>query len=873
VPSFPLRFAVPLLLLLSGFAGLGYQVVWIRMLAVGLGHEAVAMLAVVAAFFVGLSLGAWLLDGAIARSRRPGLWYAVLEIAIGVWSVALIFALPAANEALAAAIGPEPALLRRWALSFAGPLLLLAPATVAMGATLPAAERLHARLTGSTRSVGLLYAANALGAAVGAAATLGLLGPLVGFNGALIAFGLANFLCAGLVLAGPAKGEAARAEPAAPPAPPPAPLPAGRGLYAMLALTGLLGVGFEVAVVRALAQTLENTVYSFAAAVAVYLLGATLGGALYQRLGAARWGARATAALLWTLAATTLWGALATLEAAQLYAWLRGAGAVWTAMLAEWAVTALVFLPAAAAMGALFSHLAQAARGPAGGFGRALAANTLGAAAAPLVVGVLGVPALGVVGAMGALAFGYAALALPPAAPKPRALRLAGAAAATVAILAPLDRALVLPGPGERLARHEEGVSATASVIEAADGSRRLVVDGRFVMGGDATEPMDRLQGHAPLLLHPGPERALFLGLGAGATFAAARAHPGLEAEAVELSAPVVAVLDAFAGAAHDIAAAGESLSLRVADARRWVRTTEARYDVIVADTFHPARDGAALLYTVEHFEAVRARLAPGGLFAQWLPLHQLDLQTLGLIVRSFQRVFPDATLSMANASLATPLLMLAGWAEGAPPTLEALLAHRSSAGLVQAAGAVGLDGPLALLGGFMAGPEALAAWAGEGPLNTDAFPRVLFEAPASVYAPLGPPSGRLIALVEALEAAPGDAVALGPSAFDAEFGDRLAAYWRARDAFLRLGATVPVTGDPKTDAPALAPELLRVMAISPDYAPARRPLMALARALGAVDPGSAQELLTAMETLAPAQRREIAALRDALDAAPQATQ
>ena len=48
----------------------------------------------------------------------------------------------------------------------------------------------------------------------------------------------------------------------------------------------------------------------------------------------------------------------------------------------------IFFLPTLV-MGATFSHLAQAARGPSGGVGRALCVNTLGASAAPLVFGVL----------------------------------------------------------------------------------------------------------------------------------------------------------------------------------------------------------------------------------------------------------------------------------------------------------------------------------------------------------------------------------------------------------------------------------------------------------------------------------------------------
>ena len=52
---------------------------------------------------------------------------------------------------------------------------------------------------------------------------------------------------------------------------------------ARLALTGLLGIGYEVLVVRVLSQVTEDTVYTFAMLLAVYLVGSAAGAAGYQR--------------------------------------------------------------------------------------------------------------------------------------------------------------------------------------------------------------------------------------------------------------------------------------------------------------------------------------------------------------------------------------------------------------------------------------------------------------------------------------------------------------------------------------------------------------------------------------------------------------
>ena len=78
------------LFFLSGAAGLGYQIVWTGQFAVGLGHEMPSLLAVVTAFFGGLAIGAWGLDGRISRSAVPGRWYAGLEIVIGLWALVTV---------------------------------------------------------------------------------------------------------------------------------------------------------------------------------------------------------------------------------------------------------------------------------------------------------------------------------------------------------------------------------------------------------------------------------------------------------------------------------------------------------------------------------------------------------------------------------------------------------------------------------------------------------------------------------------------------------------------------------------------------------------------------------------------------------------
>jgi len=117
---------------LSGLAGLGCQMAWLRMFATGLGHEMPAVLAVTCAVMGGMGLGAWVFDRAISRSGTPAAWYAGLEVLIGAWGLVSTFLIPLANKAALGLLGVEPSPFWHWAVAFLLPTISVLPATAAM---------------------------------------------------------------------------------------------------------------------------------------------------------------------------------------------------------------------------------------------------------------------------------------------------------------------------------------------------------------------------------------------------------------------------------------------------------------------------------------------------------------------------------------------------------------------------------------------------------------------------------------------------------------------------------------------------------------------------------------------------------------------
>ncbi len=510
-------------------------------------------------------------------------------------------------------------------------------------------------------------------------------------------------------------------------------------------------------------------------------------------------------------------------------------------------------------MGALFSHFTQGLRGPRHTIGTAVAANTLGGALAPLLFGVLLLPSLGAKATIVLIAVGYLAL-LPPLSRRLPRVALVPAGAAAMLLLAPLPlRIVTVPSGGELLA-HRDGVMASVSVVSDRSGHRHLKVNDRFQMGGTSSVYSDRREGHIPLLLHPEPRRALFLGLGAGVTFAAALEHPGLEAEGVELVPEVVAALPHFAEATGPIESS-ERLRIRIADARRFVAAVETRYDVVIADLFHPARDGAASLYTREHFRAIQARLTERGLFCQWLPLYQMDRATLNTIVRTFLEVFPDASAWLAHYSVDAPILGLIGSNSDIRLKPDWLTNRVRARSLHEALRRVQLDEPLALPGAFLGRGMALAAFAGPGAINTDDHPVVRFQAPAFAYQEYGRAAHLLLEVIGGMTAEPNDVLPSAPGDDRAPASERLVAYWAARDQFITLGAKTRPTRDPIKLLDQVEVPLLAILRTSPDFSPAYRPLLGVAASLRRNEPGVVWDLLQRLERVAP-ERQEARDLR-----------
>ena len=125
------------LLVLSGFCGLSYELIWVRMLSLSFGSTTLSFSTVIAVFLGGLALGSWLCGRSPRALASPVKTYAYLELATGVIGLILYPVLRALPE-LFSHVDPGPGaggLLMRLFVA----ILVLLPPTLLMGATLPVA--------------------------------------------------------------------------------------------------------------------------------------------------------------------------------------------------------------------------------------------------------------------------------------------------------------------------------------------------------------------------------------------------------------------------------------------------------------------------------------------------------------------------------------------------------------------------------------------------------------------------------------------------------------------------------------------------------------------------------------------------------------
>lgn len=745
----------------AGFALLGMEAVWMRKIGLAAGNTYLAAAAVTAVFFVFAAAGG-LAGGALARRVRPVRLYAVAESLTGAAGVCSFMLLPAAAH-----LAGVPAALGAVFVALA----IAAPASFCAGMAFPAAaEALVTEAGGRARDAGAVYAANALGSALGMVAGSVMLPQALGYAWTL-AFMCLIHLCTGAaallllrrrdardgvrpqIITSRDGGDGVRpqiftSQRGCIRTERPTQLtiwgltpPWGGVAYALAGMSGLAGMTLEFAALMWMRQWVHSSLYSTAAVLAAFIVNLAAGAWC-----ATAWRRRGRPAVPLLAAAMAWTGAVAATCGVALPLLLRFTFPAMAGMapsLAALAVAAFALvasMPAAVPAGMVFpltwDIAAQGERHQGAVLGRLVAVNlaccALGALAAPLLL----LPLLGLAGALAMAGALYAGGALVLSARTTFAHRRAAfiaaacAAAAAVALMVRQPRCTRLAA-GESLVADYTGPHGVAAVVEDASPSRHIVLNQQYTLNGTsrALEPQ-RNESWIPLALLRSPRRVAFIGMASGISAGAALDYPIERLVAIEVAPEVIRAARAHFEEWNNGIFTDSRAEIICDDGRAVIQRAQKPFDAIICDLLLPWEDGAGALYSRDFLEIAARRITPGGLVCLWLPLYQHDDLLAGIVVRTMLDVFPYVLLVRANIDAREPYAGVIGLT--APCDMsEAVLSARLSSVKVKSRAHEPLffrstaNFRLALLGDARANAHSFAGY----PVTTDDRPAFLFHA------------------------------------------------------------------------------------------------------------------------------------------------
>jgi spermidine synthase len=753
---------LPLLLVLfigSGCAALIYEIVWFQLLELVIGSSAASMGVLLGTFMGGMCLGSLLLPRFISRSQHPLRVYALMELGIGLVGLILLFGMPLIGGVYTAWAGTGVVSIVIRSVMAA---ICLLPPTLLMGATLPAISRWIETTRTGISWLGFFYGGNIAGAVVGSLlAGFYLLRVHDSVVATFVAFAI-NVAVASLSLA-----LSTRTPYSAPDVEWERPVAqkGNNAVYVTIALSGLTALAAEVIWTRILSLLFGATVYAFSLILAVFLIGLGIGSSIGSALAKSAQRPRLALGFCQFLLCTTMFWAAYALTQSLPY-WpidVSLSNDPWIKLQIDMVRALWAVLPSAILWGASFplalASVASEGQDPGRVVGRVYAANTVGAIVGSLGASFLLVYLLGTQHAqqllLGISAVAALLLLAPLAAeddPQRGTLNLV-LTSVLVLIAVGMLASRVHPMPNELVAYGRflptrngqgdvfymgEGLQASVAVSRLPNGTLNYHNAGKVQASSDPADMRLQLMlGHLVTLLPDNQSHFLVIGCGSGVTAGAVSIEPKLVSETiVEIEPLVPRVVSKYFGEFNHNVVTNPKVHLVIDDGRHFVLTSDEKFDGITSDPLDAWVKGAAMLYTLEFFEAAKAHLNPGGVVTLWVPMYESNEAAVKSQVATFFQAFPNGAVFANNIQGSGYDLVLIGLKDDKPIDVNRLTERLTSpeyAPVSQSLQQIGFYSAVDLLATFAGRPLDLQSWLADATINRDRNLRLQYLAGMSL--------------------------------------------------------------------------------------------------------------------------------------------
>jgi len=254
-----------------------------------------------------------------------------------------------------------------------------------------------------------------------------------------------------------------------------------------------------------------------------------------------------------------------------------------------------------------------------------------------------------------------------------------------------------------------------------------MLVNGHLEGGSDiASLRAFQLLGNLPFFYHAQtrrPLRVLVLAFGMGITLGQVSNHAVDSLTCVELVPEVLAAGPYFADYNESVLSK-KNILVNIEDARNFLLATNRTFDIIIMDATHPTHGDSWMLYTYECYRDVKRRLAPGGVMAQWIPLHGMTPEAYFSVLRTAQAVFAHLGLWSAPESGHS---IIVGSSDSGGIDARRVMDWAADSSVRRDFEAAEIPDAFTFLSYFITGEGALSGLTAKSALNTDDLAPVQF--------------------------------------------------------------------------------------------------------------------------------------------------
>lgn len=767
--------AVCVLFVISGFTGLVYEVVWVRMFTTVFGNTVFATSTVLTAFMGGLALGSYLIGRTADRSEKSIhalRLYAGLEIGVGI-SALLIFVALMILDTIHTWFFRNVS-TNFWSLTtlrFILSISALIIPTALMGGTLPALSKYIVQLREKIGgNVGLLYSLNTFGAVLGCFLTGFLLIATLGLHLTIYLAAVANIIVGVVAFLfsrnkqfkdfvsqiDSKQSHVALSHPQTPSIEQSIPSYT-RVVLIVFGLSGFAALAYEVLWSRLLVYIFSTTTYAFSIMLTTFLFGIALGSMISSKFVDRYPGKlpHVFAIFEFLLGVYGITSIFLLSNFAEIHDfvlsvipltswWMRNAVRFTEAFL-------IMFFPTLI-MGAVFPVVSKIYANSLDRLGRKVgniySTNTLGGIIGSFAAGFILIPLIGISKSiLFAASFNLIGfILLLSTSPESQSslwlqgkswlsVKIAGASLAGVIIVVsfvgvPSDILLDffnVNEEGSEIIYSRKSVAGTLTVHKYPR-AKVLAIDGVNVAGTlFDLRTTQKLQGLIPVMVHGNAQKILQIGFGSGETTHVALLNPVEEMVLVEIASTVLDSAHYFSDINEDVLE-DDRLTPVVMDGKNYVKSTDQTYDVIMNDSIYPTLAGGASLYTQDHFAESRRKLTDDGVFSCWIPL-DLKTEQLKMVMATFHSVFPHSMVWLATNCMNKHALLV-GCKSEFSIDFERLKARLNEPEIRASLEEVGLANPFLLIDCLLIDEHGMAEFVRGAKITTDDKPLLEFYAP-----------------------------------------------------------------------------------------------------------------------------------------------